>query len=161
MDYKSPLGNIIQSHGLTAHFYADETQIYIAFDYDNEASSMAKLEECIVVGWLPTFFNSMIKKPELIFIGTSQNLYKRTINYVKIGDSTIEALQYVRNIAAIFDQHLKMEQVTAICKSSWFKLYQISKIRPYLSIEETKSIVHAYVTSKIKTIVISLNAPIV
>ena len=41
MDY------IIRSHGLTAHFYADDTQIYLAFDHDNEASSMAKLQECI------------------------------------------------------------------------------------------------------------------
>ena len=48
MDYKSPLGNIINSHGLTAHFYTDDNQIYLAFDHDNYASSIAKLLECIV-----------------------------------------------------------------------------------------------------------------
>ena len=41
MDYESPLGDIIRAHDLTAHFYADGTQVYLAFDYDNEASSMA------------------------------------------------------------------------------------------------------------------------
>ena len=42
-----------------------------------------------------------------------------------------------------------MEQVTATSKSAWFRLYQISKIIPYFSIEETKSIVYGYVTSRI------------
>ena len=61
LDYESPLGNIIWSHGLTAHFYTDDTrntQIYLAFDHDNEAFSTAKLEKCIadILRWITSNF---------------------------------------------------------------------------------------------------------
>ena len=39
--------------------------------------------------------------------------------------------------------------VSLTCKSAWLKLYQLGKIREYLTTEQTKSAVHAYVTSKI------------
>ena len=92
------------------------------------------------------------KKTEPMFLGTSPNLSKPIINSVQIGDSTIEAPQHVCDTGASFNQHLNMEQqVRATCKSAWFRLYHIGKIRLYLYmyIEETKSIVHAYVTSRI------------
>ena len=40
-------------------------------------------------------------------------------------------------------------QVSLTCKSAWYRLHQIGKIRQYLSLEETKSVIHAYVTSKL------------
>ena len=41
------------------------------------------------------------------------------------------------------------EQVTSVCRSAWFHLFQISKIRKYLTTDQTKSVIHAYVTSHI------------
>ena len=89
-------------------------------------------------------------KTELIFLGTSQNLAKLSSNSVQVGESEIHSTKTVRNIGAMFDQNLKMEaQVAATCKSAWCRIYQIGKIRPYLSVNETKSVVHAYTTSKL------------
>ena len=153
VDYESPLGNIIRSHGLTAHFYADDTQIYLSFTPGNEDVSIAKLEACVgeIRQWMASNFLKLNdEKTELIFLGTAQNLTKLTTTSVKVGDCTIEPSQDVRNIGAIFDKNLKMDKhVLSTCKTAWFRLYQIGKIRPYLSTEEAKSIVHAYVTSKI------------
>ncbi len=36
-----------------------------------------------------------------------------------------------------------------MCKSAWFHLYNISKIWRYITVDQIKSAVHAYVTSKI------------
>ena len=153
LDYESPLGNIIRSHGMSAHFYADDTQIYLAFDPDSESLSMSKLEDCIadIRKWMSSNYLKLNDdKTELIFLGTSKNLSKLTITSVQIGDSKIESSSHVRNIGAIFDSQLKMDkQVLNTCKSAWFRLYQIGKIRPYLSSDQTKSIIHAYVTSKL------------
>ena len=56
----------------------------------------------------------------------------------------------VRNTGAMFDSEMKMgTQVNTMCKSAWFHLYMIGKIRSYLSDDQTKSVVHAYVTSKL------------
>ena len=50
----------------------------------------------------------------------------------------------------MFDSEMKMDtQVNSMCKSVWFHLYAIGKIRYYLSDDQTKSVVHAYVTPKL------------
>ena len=89
-------------------------------------------------------------KTELIFLGTAKNLSTLQSNKVQVGNSTIQSAQSVRNIGAIFDQNMKMDvQVTSTCKAAWYRLHQIGTIRQYLSLEDTKSIIHAYVTSKL------------
>ena len=40
-------------------------------------------------------------------------------------------------------------QVKSVCRNAWINLYNISKIRKYLTEDQTKTIVHAYVTSKL------------
>ena len=65
-----------------------------------------------------------------------------------IGNNSVSLSSLVRNIGAMFDAEMKMDvQVSAV--SSWFHLYQISKIRKYLTQDQTKTIVHAYITSKL------------
>ena len=50
----------------------------------------------------------------------------------------------------MFDYKMKMDpQVNTMCKSAWFHLYTIGKIRSYLSDDQTKSVVHAYVTPRL------------
>ena len=48
------------------------------------------------------------------------------------------------------DKHLKMVvHIFNICKAAWHNLYKIGKIRSYLTQDQTKAVVHAYVTSKV------------
>ena len=90
------------------------------------------------------------EKTELLFLGSSRNLSKLTIESVQVGETQVKSSNHVRNIGATFDPNLKMEQqVSVTCKSAWYSLFQIGKIRPYITQDETKSIVHAYITSKI------------
>ena len=48
--YTRPLGIIAQRYGVKYHLYADDTQLYISLDPDNElnfSSSLKNLEHCI------------------------------------------------------------------------------------------------------------------
>ena len=40
-------------------------------------------------------------------------------------------------------------QVRHVCSSAWHRLHNIGKIRHYLTVDQTKMVVHAYVTSKL------------
>ena len=55
-----------------------------------------------------------------------------------------------RNIGAIIDRHLTMEdQVSNVCRNCYLSLRQISQIRPYLTEEATATLVHALIISKL------------
>ena len=45
--YTSPLGDIVRSHGLSRHFYADDTQIYCSIELHDQAASVQAIESCL------------------------------------------------------------------------------------------------------------------
>ena len=45
--YTSPLGDIVRSHGLSCHFYADDTQLYCSFKLHDQAASVQTIESCL------------------------------------------------------------------------------------------------------------------
>ena len=48
--YTLPIGHIAQTHGLNVHFYADDVQLYMAFDSRNHEDTTAiltKVENCM------------------------------------------------------------------------------------------------------------------
>ena len=52
---------------------------------------------------------------------------------------------YVKNIGGMFDSSATMEaQVVKTAQTAWYHLYSIGKIRPYLTTEQARCIVHAY-----------------
>ena len=152
-DYSSPVAALIRSHGIAAQCYADDTQLYVSFEPSEEAETLEKLERCIedLRGWMN---RNRLKlndsKTEFIIFGTTSKLSSILTTSVRVGDENIKAVKHVRNIGAYFDNELKMTiQVKNMCKSAWLNLYNISKIRNYLTQDQAKTLVHAYVTSKL------------
>ena len=58
--------------------------------------------------------------------------------------------QITRNIGVFFDKHMSLEKlVTSTCKTCFFHLRNISRIRDYLSLADTEKLVHAFITCKL------------
>ena len=56
----------------------------------------------------------------------------------------------ITNVSVVFDSHMKFEgQVSSICKASFFHNRNTSRIRKYLSVENTRTLVHAFVTCRL------------
>jgi hypothetical protein len=152
-DYSSPVAALIRAHDISVQCYADDTQLYVSFRSDEEAIALEKLERCIAD--LRVWMNkNRLKlndsKTEFMIFGTKSKLSKINTKSVRVGDDDIAAVQHVRNIGAYFDSEMKMDkQVKNTCQSAWMNLYNISKIRRYLTTDQCKSVVHAYVTSKL------------
>ena len=87
---------------------------------------------------------------EFIIIGSPCNLKKVVTEYIVVGDNKIFKSKQVRNIGAFFDTNATMEaQVVKTAQTAWYHLYSISKIRPYITTEQTRCVIHAYVTSRL------------
>ena len=73
-----------------------------------------------------------------------------TTQFIKVGSQEILRSEKVRNLGAIFDCNANMEhQVMKTAQTAWYHLHAIVKIQRYLTKEQTQSIIHAYVTSRL------------
>ena len=154
--YMEPLRDVITRHGLKYHCYADDTQLYISFipkSGDDEKRAMDSLESAIKD--IKTFMiSNKLKlnddKTEVIFLGTKVRLEQIDSIEIMVGDSMITPAEKVKNLGVIFDKNLSMDhQVKAMCKSGFFHIKDLWKIRKFLDAEQANIAAHAFVTSKL------------
>ena len=90
------------------------------------------------------------KCPACTVVFSSSYCPRPSLDNLMIVDEIVSCSPMARNIGVVFDNSLSMvPYVNAICKSAFFHLRNISKIRKFLTPETTKAIIHAFVTSKI------------
>ena len=89
-------------------------------------------------------------KTDFIVIGSNHFLSKCHHKSLTVGDHVVPASTSVKNIGASFDCSLSMEtEINAKCKSAWWQLYQISKIKKFLSPDQLKTVTVSLVLSKL------------
>ena len=111
------------------------------------------MESCIddIRNWM---LNEKLKlnddKTEFLIIGTSQQLAKVTISSLCVGNSAITPVSSARNLGSWFDAKLSMAtHITRTCNSASYYLYNLRRIRKNLSKENTKTLDHAFISSRI------------
>lgn len=150
--YASKLFEIIKMYLLEAHAYADDSQLYLSFRTDSFASEMEALnamEQCVraVRAWMIIDKMKMNDgKTEFMIIGTRQQLTKVTIYSLTVGNSSITAVDKARNLGVWFDSNMNFNvHITKTCSLFFYFLYNIRRIRKYLTYESTQKLVIALV----------------
>ena len=93
---------------------------------------------------------SWTKIPELLIIGTPQQLDKVVITHIRVGNTNIYPVPVARNLGSWFDANISMtDHISKICSSSFYYLYNLRRIRKYLSNKSTESLVHAFISSRL------------
>ncbi len=154
--YMLPLSEIIKSHNMALHIYADDTQIYCFFDVKstNDAnSSLSALTQCVeaVRNWM-TQALLKLNDDKTEFLVISSPYYQESVRHtsLKVGDAVISSSEQCRNLGVIFDSKMNLKQhVSSVCRSAFFQLRKISIIRRYLSDDSCATLVHSFVTSRL------------
>ena len=136
--YTKPVSDIIQRHGLSHHYYADDTQLYMTMDHSNNdwRDGLVRIELC-VSEFRECMNQNMLKlnddKTELTVFTSKykQDLYNDLST--TIGDTVVGCSSQVRDLGVIFDRVLSIRHhVSYTSKTCRFHLRNISRIRKYI-----------------------------
>ena len=135
----------LQEYGLSHHFYADDTQLYLSF----ETSSAEDLSICKspIQDWIRDIdlwmLSNKLKRngdnTEILVFSYSY-CPRPALNNLVIASETVDFSTTAKNIGVIFNNSLSMlPHVTAACKYSFFHLRNLFKIRKFLSYDTCKT----------------------
>ena len=123
--YTSPIGDIIRRRELDFHFYADDSQLYLAFEptTDEQPGALVRIETCVreIDSWM---VSNKLKlngdKTELLVINARHRPCP-LIDHIDVSNFKIQPSDTASNIGVTFDRHMSLDQhVTNICKTCFF-----------------------------------------
>ena len=150
--YTSPLGDIMRYHQVKFHLYADDTQLYLTFKSSPEMAKAA-MEACVrdIDTWMTANILKMNRdKTELLVLKARHRPLPPLMSFSVCDEYHLCVSSKARNIGVIFDTSMSMDNhIAAICKSAFYHLRNISRIRKYLSFHTAEMLVHAFVSSRL------------
>ena len=149
--YTSSLIDVVEDYLPSVHCYADDIQLYISFnpvDKTGHSDAIAAIESCIQVirSWMHD--NKLLlneDKTEFLLIGTKQQLAKVNISHVTVGKANIAPPSPVKNLGVWVDSNLSLvDHITKTSSAAFYHLYNIRRIRRFLTKECTETLIHAF-----------------
>ena len=146
---------IIEKYLPCVHAYADDTQLYLSFKPGctaTEEESIAAMDNCIkaIRAWMimdKMKINDI--KTEFLIIGTKQQLNKINIKTLSVGDSAVAPAAMARNLGVLFDENMTLSpHINNTCKTAFYYIHNIRRIRKYLSVETARTLVHVVVIGR-------------
>ena len=124
--YTTPLGRIIQRHGLTYHLYADDTQLYMTLKQSDVTTKCDSISRICVADIRILMNDDSLKlnynKTELLIITTREEFSEIPDILIMIGDQSISPSDDPpRHLGVIFDSTCCLDAHIA-------KLYQFQSI---------------------------------
>ena len=151
--YTAPVADIIKRYDLDYHIYADDTQLYVSFEADGDVDLVkTRIENCIaeIRRWM--LFNGLkINDDKTTSILMHSKFRPRpSFEQIKVGNDLIPFSPSAPDLGVVMDETLSYDDhVMKVCKSSFFHLRNISRIRKYLTQKSVEVIIHALITTKL------------
>jgi hypothetical protein len=147
------VSEIADNNGIVDEKYADDHQLIMSFkprDNLDQQDALHKMEKCINDIRLFLERNKLSnnsEKTEFLLIGCPSQLKHVQISGINISGTNIKTLDFAKNLGVIMDNNMTFEkQTNKMCRSAYFNIKNIAKIRNCLKVDDTKLAVNALVT---------------
>ena len=152
--YIMPLANLIKRHEIPFHLYADDSQKYAIFDLKDYAATVSKLDalaQDIRVWFHANRLKGNDSKTEAMLISSKfAPVHKDQLIPITVGNSLINQSSSIKNLGVTLDQHATLElHIKNVARSAFLKIREISYYRRHLTMDAAKTLMHAFVTSRI------------
>ena len=152
--YTAPLHHFIMKHNLSAHYYADDTQVYLSCEPTELKHAIKRIEVCVMdmLQWLLANNLSLnASKSRVLLCGTRKQQTKIDRSAViHIGDSAINIFDSARNLGVQLDSALSFdEHVNNVCHNCYLYIKRLVRIRQCLTTHSVAVLGAAIAASKL------------
>ena len=152
--YTKPLSTLISEHSVASQSFADDTQLESSSTPSQIISSIERTQLCIndIKSWMS---ENKLKlnddKTEALLISSKSTKFTDPKpSSLLVGSSQISFSCSARNLGCIISDDMSLDKhVSKVCQISYMEIRRISTIRPYLTAEATKTLMSAFVLSRL------------
>ena len=141
--YTCDLEHIVSKYGYSIHLYADDTQVYFAFDVHSPNPDLSRVKACFaeIKQWMTlNFLKLNDDKTEFIDIGP----YISPISSLNFNELSIVPVKKAKNLGFIFDHQLNLsDQICTISQKCHLNQRNLYRIASKLSHELKVQLVHS------------------
>lgn len=146
--YASKLAEIMDAHRLKYHLYADDTQIYMPVTNENSTKTKINLVLNDIKIWMHQRKLQLNESKTEVFLITGPIKNETLVDSQFINN--IKTVSSVKNLGIVFDSKLNFtNHFNHIVKTCNFYLRKFSSIIKYLDKSSAKTLIHAFITSRI------------
>ncbi|XDV33545.1 hypothetical protein PO909_003925 [Leuciscus waleckii] len=150
--YILPIGQIIRSHGLNFHCYADDIQLYLTTPSPSDPPPCS-LTDCLsdLKLWMQNNFLKLnTDKTEILLIGPKSILSKSPSLTLNIDGSPVHSTPVVKNLGILLDSSLSFDpHIRSLTKTAFFHLRNIARLQPFLSVSDAQILVNSFIMSRL------------
>ena len=151
--YTADVIEIAARHGVRIHAYADDLQTYMSCAATDHHTASTRLLKCVaeIDQWQSSNRLKLnADKTEFIWLGTRQQLAKVSVTPLEIKGQFITPVSEVRDLGVVIDRELSMEaHVGHVVRNCFYQLRQLRTIRRSLTLEARRTLVTAFIASRI------------
>jgi hypothetical protein len=151
--YTASLHDVIQSHNIDSHFYADDSQLYSHCKPAELSVLKLRMIECIndVSDWMSSNrlkLNSA--KTEFMWCSTPHQSHFINDDTFVLNNIHIKTVSSVKLLGVHIDSELTMsDHVNRTISSCFYQLRRMRTVRRSLPVEAAKTVVNAFVVSRV------------